>query len=324
MNLVGRLVGGAVWLAVIVAIAVGGAGLITAMNQPPSVLSGSDLTAAGDAEVGPLLDAAEADLGALADQVETLGTQARGALAALNGADGAAVEAAIAEGDRLVADVTLRTARIRVDLAAIPYVGSAEAGLSVSPSVVRRHAALVAALNATEGLDASWARLTVGSLAATRMSVLLAEHDRLVGTAAARGVDARYGAAIKLLDEASATLVDARSLRNRLVATVDVTVLDEWLTRNEDYDVALRDLYEAISSVGKKVTAATRRAVAAEATARARLPADSRAMIVIMADIGRGGMTGAVIAIEEARAQLDDALQAAPVASDEPEASPGS
>ncbi len=98
------------------------------MNQPPSVVSGSDQTAAGDAEVRPLLDAAEADLRALADQVQTLGTRARGALAALNGADAAAVEAAIAEGDRLVADVATRSASIRSDLAAIPYVGLGRGG----------------------------------------------------------------------------------------------------------------------------------------------------------------------------------------------------
>ena len=47
----------------------------------------SDLTAAGDAEVIPQLDATATDLSALADQVDALSTQARGALAALNGSD---------------------------------------------------------------------------------------------------------------------------------------------------------------------------------------------------------------------------------------------
>ena len=103
------------------------------------------------------------------------------------------------------------------------------------------------------------------------MSRLLAEHDRLVVAAADRGVNAKYAAAIKVLDEAKAQIAEARALRDKLSATVDVSVLDEWLTRNENYDVALQNLYTALSKVGTKITKATRAAVAAEAEARAQL-----------------------------------------------------
>lgn len=320
-----RLIGGLVWLVMIVVIAMGAAGIVTGMDRTPGTAARADLTAAGDAEVTPLLDAARDDLTGLADQVEALGTQARGALAALNSSDGTLGQTAIAEGDRLVADVVVRTAALRRELAAVPYVGTPEAGLTVSDRVVARHAALVAALDATDGLDVAWARLTVGSVAATRMSALLAEHDRLVGLAAGRGRLAKYTDAIKLLDQAEARIGDARVLRDQLVATVEVSVLDQWLDRDAAYDVALRNLYKAIAKVGKKVTAATRAAVKAEAQARARLPADGRGLVVIMADIGRGGMNGAVIAIEEARAKLADALDAGTaVPSDAPTPSGGS
>ena len=53
------------------------------------------------------------------------------------------------------------------------------------------------------------------------------------------------------------------------------------------------------------------------------LPPDTRGLVVIMAEIGRGGMNGAVITIEEARAKLADALEPPPAASDEPAASDG-
>jgi ribosomal protein L12E/L44/L45/RPP1/RPP2 len=131
---------------------------------------------------------------------------------------------------------------------------------------------------------------------------------------------AKYAEAIKLLDQAEKQIASARILRDRLVATVEVSVLDEWLDRDAAYDVALRNLYKAISKVGTKVTAATQAAVKAEATARARLPPDGRGLVVIMAEIGRGGMNGAVIAIEEARAKLTDALESGtPRPSDVPE-----
>ena len=82
-----------------------------------------------------------------------------------------------------------------------------------------------------------------------------------------------------------------------------MTVLDQWLDRNAAYDRALRDLYTVIPKVGSRVTDAVRKAIAAEQAAKDRLPPDTRGLVVIMAEIGRGGMNGAVIAIEEARAQ---------------------
>jgi len=320
-----RAVFGAIaWFLVLAVIALGAAGLVTGLDQPPTGTGRPELTAAGDAEVVPLLDAAQADIADLVEQVEDLGTQARGALAALNGADPTTSDAAIAEGDLLVAEVVRRTAALRRELAAVPYVGTPAAGLSVSEAVLARHAALVAALDATDGLDTSWARLSIGSVAATEMSKLLAEHDRLIGEAAAQGRSAKYAQAIKLIDQAEQQLTAARAIRDKLAATVEVSVLDEWISRNAAYDVALRDLYDAISKVGRTVTAATRAAVKAEAAARARLPPDTRGLVVIMADIGRGGMNGAVIAIEEARGKLADALAAGtPDASDTPGASPG-
>ncbi len=310
MSRLRSLLGGLAWVAIMIVIAFGAAGLVTAMDHAPGTPARVELTVPGDSEVTPLLDAAEANLAALAAQVDALGGQARGALAALNGSDPTTSEAAIERGNGLVIDVIARTAALRRDLGAVPYIGTPQAGLHVSDPIVARHATLVAALDATDGLDVAWTRLTVGSVAATRMSALLAEHDHLVGQAADRGVHAKYAEAITLLDEAQTQIKAARDLRNQLAATVDVSVLDEWLDRNDQYDIALRDLYKAISKVGKTVTAATRAAVKAEAAARARLPADRRGMVIIMAEIGRGGMNGAVIAIEEARAKLTDALDA--------------
>ncbi len=313
--------GGVIWVAIIVIIALGAAGLVTALDHPPGTSGRTDLPAPGDAEVTPQLDAAETAFAALADQVDELSTEARAALAALNGADPAAGEAAIERGDQLVSGIIARTGLLRRALAEVPYVGTPEARLTVSDAVVARHATLVAALDATDGLDTAWSRLSTGSVAASSMSRLLAEHDRLIAAAADRGVNAKYASAIKVIDQAKAQIAAARALRDQLSATVDVSVLDEWLTRNETYDVALQDLYRALSKVGTKVTKATRAAVAAEADARARLPPDTRGLVVIMADIGQGGMSRAVIAIEEARAKLTDALDAGAAA---PSEEPGS
>src|SRR6187431_3330257 len=125
----GRVLGGVVWLAILVAIALGAAGNVTGMDHPPGSAGRTDLTATADAEVTARLDATEADLRALTSQVEALGAQARTALAALNGTDTTASERAIAVGDELVTDVIARAARLHDDLAGVPYVGSPSAGL---------------------------------------------------------------------------------------------------------------------------------------------------------------------------------------------------
>jgi hypothetical protein len=306
-----RVVTSLVWLALVVAIALGGAGLVTGADHQPGSAARPELTYTNDAAVTAALDVATADLQALVDQVAALGVQARGALAALNGTETSTVDAAIAEGNRLLDEMLAQTSAIRGELANVPYVARANPGLYVSDALVARHAKLVAALDATDGLQDAWVRLTTGSVAAVRLSTLLARHDEEVTDAASLGRAARYDDAVDRLDDADATIGEARSLRNQLANTVDVSVLDTWLDLNANYDVALRGLYVAYARVGNRVTDELREALAAEAAARRALPGDTRGMVVIMAEIGRGGMNGAVIAIEQARGRLATAIEAA-------------
>jgi len=306
-------VGGAfVWLLVVIAIALGAAGLVTA--TPSAVLPAArpELTGTADAAVSRRLDAVERDLALLATNVDGLGTQARGALSALVGGNAEKADAAVASGDALIAEIGVQAALIEAGLTATPFVGTVGADLHISPAVQERHARLRDGLAATRGLDASWAGFTSGAVSATRLSASLAEHDRLVGVAAERGRAAKYKEALASLDLASGEIATSRTLRTQFATTVDVTVLDQWLERNESYDKALRGLYVALDKVGGRVTDKVRNAIAAEKEARTRLPPDSRGLIVIIAEIGRGGMNGAVIAIEEAKARLADALAPSP------------
>ena len=233
-------------------------------------------------------------------------------------------EAAIEAGNALVADLIVRTAGLRGDLASVPYVGTPTAGLVVSEAVI--DAACRARLRARRdrGLDADWARLTAGSVAATRMSGCLAAHDRLIGEAVAKGRLAKYDEAIPLIDQAAIQISAARDQRNDLVQTVDVSVLDEWLDRNGAYDVALQGSVHGHRRGGQE----GHQEDASRGQGRGGGPREAatgsvRLSSIIMADIGRVGMNGAVIGIEEARAALTEAIDAADaVASDAPERRP--
>jgi hypothetical protein len=305
-----RIAAGIVWVVLVIGIALGAAGLVSGTNHLPGAAARPELTYARDREVEATLDVASDGLVELADTVAELGVQARGALAALNGSETATVEAAIAEGDSLLDAVMTQTTSLRLHLADVPYIARTDTAMLVSDAPVARHASLVAALDATEGLRDAWFRLTTGSVAAIQLSELLALHDEQVLAAAELGRAARYDDATGSLDAADATILAARALRTQLSNTVDVTVLDEWLDRNGAYDVALRNLYTEYDRVGNTVTQALRDAIAAEAEAREQLPPDTRGLVVIMAEIGRGGMNGAVIAIEQARGRLTAAIDA--------------
>jgi len=304
-----RVVSSIAWVVAVIVIALGAAGLIAATDPGTGGAVTDRLTYDGDEAVTAALDTIEADVVTLADDVDALGTQARGALSSMISGDLDTMEAAIADGDALLEGITFRSHALESDLAAVEHVGTPEAPLHVSAEVRRRYARLAGAVAATADMESAWTRLTSGAAAAGRLSSQLAEHDRLVAKAAEQGRDAKYKAAIKTLKQASATLAEGQAYRDRLVATVDVTTLDEWLDRNKAYDKALADLYDALSSVGGKVTDKVRKAIAAEKTARERLPPDSRGMIVIMADIAQGGLNSAVVAIEEAKAGLADVLE---------------
>jgi hypothetical protein len=308
-----------VWVLVVLAIALGAAGLVTATPSAGLQAARPELTGVADAAATRQLDVAEADLSILADQVDTLGTQARGALSALVGGLPETVDSAVAKGDDLLVQIGTQATVVQADLDAAPYAGGPAADLHVSPAVQARYAQLELGLAAVRDLDTSWANLTTGAVSATRVSTSLAEHDRLVGLAAEQGRAARYKDALTYLTQAGDQITAARALRTQLAKTVDVTVLDQWLDRNATYDKALRGLYVALNKVSGRVTKAVRDAIAAEKAARQQLPPDSRALIVIIGEIGQGGMNGAVITIEEAKAKLADALAPAPA----PSAVPG-
>ena len=138
---------------------------------------------------------------------------------------------------------------------------------------------------------------------------VLTNHDLTVAAAAADGRAANYDAALATLARASAALDGATEIRDQLANTSDMTTLDTWLSRNRRYDAALVGLYSAFRDSGGVITDAVRIAFTEESAARAILP-DTRGLVLIVADIGRGGLNQAVIAIEQARGRLTLALQA--------------
>ncbi len=299
----------AAWVGLALLVSAGAAGLVVGMDHIPGTAARAELTASADAEATAQLDRAQVQFAALADDVDALGVHARAALASLAGQDLETVQTSVDEGAVLVAGIRDHTRQLQAELRAVPGVTGPESAVTTSAAVRDRHAALLEALEVTEGLDDAWVNLTTGSLAAARLSRLLADHDRIMGEAVLVGRAGGYDEAIAKIGEAAALLVEADTMRAQLANTVDVSTLAEWIRRNRTYEEALGDLYRAVDASGGTQTAAVRDAIAAEREARRDLPQDTRGLVVIMAEIGRGGLNGAVITIEEARGRLADAVE---------------
>jgi hypothetical protein len=300
---------GAAWLIVAILISLGGAGLVTGMAREPGTASRPELTWSGDTAIEPHLESAETDLGALTEDVRQLSDLGRGALSALVSRDLESLDQRVGAGEELALAIQLAANELESKLDGLPGIGLGQE-LRLSPDVIRRHDTIRAAVASTDMIVPSWTRLASGALAATTVSVLLTDHDTSTAAAAADGRAGRYEDALGKLDESDRLIADARRLADTLSATVDVSTLRTWLDLNADYDAALRRLYQAIVDANGRVNNEVRAAFAAEAEAKERLPEDTRAVTIILLDVARERLNGAVIAIEEARAGLEAALGA--------------
>ena len=305
----GRIAIAVAWFGCALLLAFGGAGIVAGMSHQPGTPARAELTWVGDHEIGPRLTNGAIDLQKLTDDVDKLGDQEINALVGVNGGDQAAIRAAMEKGQRLLVTIEQETTDLRTKLAAIPGTGpGAEIRLGGIP--LRRYETLTGALDATGGLRASWDKLTASSLAAIQLQTTLADHDAATGAAARLGSTGRFAPALAKLDESDDQIASARKQRDSMSATVDVTILSDWIDRNAQYDLALRKLYSLLRSSHGKATTAVQKASAAEAKARENLPRDTRGLIIIMADVARGGLNRAVIDIEDAKGRLSAAIDA--------------
>jgi hypothetical protein len=314
----GRVRSAVAWLIASLLLAFGSAGIVAATTRVPGTPARADLTWAADARARVDLDDVRADLQQLADDVQALGTVARGAVAALSAHDASLLQAAIMDGSVRATAIEDDAAAIRTKLDGLAGEFGPDAPTRLSRSLIGEFGAMNAAATATNGLESSWAVLARGALAADGLTTLLLQHDEIVGAAALLGRDNKWADALAKLDDADAIFAATRAQRDILAQTAEVTTLDEWMRRTGRYDTALRTLYAALIASGGRVNDAVREAYAEEGAARADLPPDTRGLVLILAESGRGGLNTAVIEIETLRGRLFAALEAA-----NPEASPG-
>ena len=314
---VGRAIRGILWTALFAILAAGGAGLIAEASHTPGSPARAELTSAGDAALGARLDLATDQLRVISGDVERLAEDAKTALEEIASSDPTKLQDSLAQGSEVAATINTETNALLDALAGLPG-DEPDAVLCYSNDTLVRRAAILAALDAAASLNGHWLQVTGRAVEASQLTTLIAEHDEIVLAAAAEGRGRKYADAATTLDEAILAVVNVKDQRTKLIAGNEPTVLDEWIQRNADYDQALKALYVALDHSGGKITAKVQLARRDERDAFEQLPPDRRTIIVIVAEVARGGLTQAVLAIEDAHGRIDDALAeagAAPVGS---------
>jgi hypothetical protein len=316
---------GAFWTALFAVLAAGGAGLVGQAWHPPGSPVRAELTYPGDIAVDARLDTATTGLADIADDVNVLAEAAKTALAEVTSSDPARLRAAIERGTEAATTIEARAAELRQSLTDLPG-GDAMAPIWYSNATLVRRSSVLAAIEAASGLAAHWRQVAARATETANLTTLIDRHDQTVLAAAADGRAARYQRAIGILDDALLIVADVQTMRTRLIAGSEGTVLDEWISRNRNFDVALRRLYRTLrtcSCPNGPFTPEVQIANRDYEHALDQLPPDRRTIIVIVSEVTAGGLTEAVIAIEDAQSRIDDALAEGAREPGEPEASPG-
>lgn len=303
-----RLVRGIAWTVLLALLAISGAGLVGETFHAPGSPARAELTWQGDTTMNARLDAAAQQLGVIATDVTELARHAKTALGEVTSVDPSRLRVALEEGGLVAARIDEQTKALRTSLVGLPGDGPTGAIDYGNATLVRR-AAILAAIDAAGIVAGEWQAVTGRAVDAAQVTSLISLHDQTVLSAAQQGVAGQYAAAIPILDDALAIIDQIRDLRVRLIASTEDTVLDEWIKRNTAYVQALQKLYAAlVKSKGNPGTVEVQAANREVKIAQANLPPDRRTIIVIVSEVARGGLTQAVIAIEDAHGRIDDAL----------------
>jgi hypothetical protein len=290
-------------------LALGGAGLVAQLSHPPGDSRRAELTYAADLQLKGQLDGIAAQLENVSTLVDGLAGDARAALTAVAAGDGDALKTALDRGTDRANLAQSTVAEIRSSLAGLPGEGPDANAVYSNDTLVRR-AALLAALDSVGGLGPLWDSVTGNANDAAALILAIRSHDTTVAAAAQQGVQANYSAALDLLAQAKTVTTQIVALRQQIVAGSDATVLDEWIDVHQAYDTALTTLYKALKKSGGIRNPVVDAAYLAVQQAQSNLPADNRQIVVIVAEVAKGGLNQAVIAIDDARGRIDEALAA--------------
>jgi hypothetical protein len=297
------------WTVVLVLAALGGAGLATAADRPPTDGTRPELTWRAEQLGRPWIESMNAQLVAVEEEMSTLASSGRQALTRLSQLDPAAIDGALADGDAS----SQQLGELLATLEGMRDQQRAEAAdARLGSSSRRRLATIDGAADAAARARLAWVDVTAAARRVTRLLEALARHDELVFSATTAGRQERFADALDLLTQAEEPLFEAEALRDELAEYATVDTLDDLLRRYAAYDAALYALYDEIERSGTQDSPRVRELLAGVERALAALPADTTALQVVVAEAAGPAVAEGLVTIEQARGVVNAALGLVP------------
>ncbi len=296
------------WTALLVLIALSGAGLAVAADRHHAE-SRPELFWAADLKYGPGIDSAWAQVRAANGALAGVASAGRAALGTLQALDLEAANRHIDTGE--LSSQALIDTLVRV---------AADGGLlfaavdrwRLSPGRQAQLSAIESALAAAGAVPADWPLIAAtGRTMSSALQAMLV-HDGLVFRATTAGRQAEWDAALELLGQAEAELAEATTASEALAERGNVETLTDLLGRYAAYDAALRDLYMYVRDSGRQEGDDFERLSAAVDAAQAALPGSDDVLSVVVAESAAPALAAALVRIEQARGEVIEALTVAP------------
>lgn len=297
------------WLGLAAVVAFGSAGVIAATEHFPQTGSRSELTWAADQALSKQLDAAVQDLLKMSGDVDVLGNMARKVRENLTQLNQLGLGAAYDDGSNALASIRQHAASVDRQLGCSTWTGARDIELAKinSSAVVHRLHKVCGARAAVAPLADDWNALVSGSKLVMQVIGDVNGHDAAAAEALQLAVKGRYEEALVKLGVADAAIADARTISDAFAMVTDVSTLDEWLTRYQGMDDALRLLWQMEQQSRGRPTPEVIAAMKVVNEAKALLP-DSNSVMGIVTYEMSGQLTTDGIAIEVARGQFQALL----------------
>ncbi len=293
--------------ALLVLVALGGAGLAVAADRPQSEALRPELTRAADQAARPYIDAAYIHLAALDEATVDVSRAGRDALGQLQALDVDAVRDSLTNGAAAVLAADEANAALGL------VVAESHARIErwrLGPDTAERLDAVDAAFESANGVVPTWVLVEDRATIVSELLDLLNRHDAQVFRATTAGRQSRWTDAIQEMTAASPLLSEADEIRGRLASVADTSTLADLLERYAAYDSALVALYEHVADTGQQQGEPFRDRQAAVDRAQEALPSDNRVLSLIVAETAGNAIAEALVDLEQVRGDILAALDA--------------
>lgn len=236
------------WTTVLVLVALGGAGLTSAVDRPHTAQYRPELGFVSDGRAAPWLAQLLANLEELEPDVVALGGAGRRVFIGASGLLIDEVEAAVDAGDVISQRLASALGPL-VELRSRPPAGVETWRLGeASRDQLARIDTAIAAIG---GLETVWQRMAVGAALAVELVGALERHDAAVAEALDAGREADWQRAAELIGAAGPALDEVASAGARLTPELAAPQLQELIAGHRAQDAALLALYSRLADGGQ-------------------------------------------------------------------------